>query len=192
MGQLTAATERHEAAVQALADAEANLQQVQNRAKGDLAGYEAAITSAQQAATDNAAAAQEAVDGLTQTLDGVRSAAEESARAGAAVIEGLQGQLDGLQNAASQHQAANQAAIAQAQAALSAASQQRQNDQALLNAALAGELEYEEQILDGLTDEQRAIAAKWQAEIDGQRRAKRGEPEGHEPEPRRPQGRPDA
>lgn len=118
---------------------------------------------------------------LQDNLDAATSAAQANADASAAVVEGLQDTLKGVQAEADAASRAGQAQLsgmqadlATLQAAQSAASQQRSNDQALLNAAIAGELEYEEQILDGLTDQQRATAAKWQAEIDGQRRAKEG------------------
>lgn len=143
-------------------------------AAGETKRLETALTLATNAANANAAASALVVGRLEQTLKGVQDTAEEAARAGQHQLDGLQADLDGLQRTASQHAAARQAEIAAAQAQLSAASQQRTNDQALLNAAISGELEYEEQILDGLTAEQRARAAVWQAEIDGQRRAKEG------------------
>lgn len=173
-GNLTSATARHTAATQAEADAEANLQQVRNRATGDLATYQGAIDAATQAATDNAAAASEAVEGLQDTLEGVRDAAESSARAGADQIAGLQSDLDAIQGQADRNRDAAQAQIAEAQAALDAAHEKRQQHQELLQAALEGELEERIRIL-GVTDrEVLAVAAKWDAEIAGARRAKEG------------------
>lgn len=172
--QLTTAQQKAKDAADGLATAQYNLQQQQNRAKGDLAQYEAAVTAAQKTAADNAQAAADAIEPLEQELDRLRDAAEASARAGQDALRGLQDELDGLQQAASQHAAAFQDQIDAAQAALQAAHDRRTTNQGLYQAALKGETEEYLRQLDVVDEQTRAIAAKWDAEIGGARRAKEG------------------
>lgn len=173
-GRLNAARANQVDADNKATQAEKALADAQKSAADDIKIYQDAVNDDIKIQKDHRQAAEDAQEEIQNNIGAIQDQAAASAKAGQQQLDGLQQGLDDFQQAASQHAAAFQAQAAAAQAQLSAASQQRQNDQALLNAALSGELEYEEQILDGLTDEQRARAAVWQAEIDGQRRAKEG------------------
>lgn len=173
-GRLDAAQRKAKQSVDDLAAANDRLQQVRNRAKGDLAGYERGIAAAQAAAAAQAEKAASAIEDQQKAMAGARAEAEAAARANQAEVDRLQGELDGLAAAAAARQQGRDREVAAAQAQYEQAQNRRQQLQGAMNAALRGEVEEWLRIND-ITDESiRKIAEKWQEEIAGQRRAKEG------------------
>lgn len=135
------------------AAAQQHLSDVQAAATADLAGYQQAVDDATAAQQAHQRATEDATQAIQDQISAAQDAADAQARATQAELDTLNNQLATLQQVQQAHQAA-----AQARAGLE-------------QAVLAGETDEYLKQLDVIDDQTRAIAAKWEAEIGGARRA---------------------